>query len=112
MAQVNTIVVIAMSVAMTSAIWAGLSVYKSSPSAPVSNPEIVFETPVKPIMECEDAGKVSSNELARCTDKDRDVTCYILGPRGSSTSMSCLPNQWLNYPQSVANVNEPILNEK
>lgn len=108
MAQINSIVALAVGVAMTSAIWAGFAVYKSSPSAPVSKPEITFEASKKPILECEEAGQVARNDLARCTDKERDVTCYIIRPGGSSTSMSCLPNQWLNYPQSIANVNEPI----
>lgn len=86
--------------------------WKDSSATPVSKPEIVFEVPKKPIMECEAAGNVSQNELARCTDKERDVTCYIIRPGGSSTSMSCLPNQWLNYPQSIANQNDPIQTEK
>lgn len=113
MAQVNTIVAIAMSAALTSAIWAGFTVYKSSPAAQVSKPEIVFEAPKKHILECEDAGLISSHaDSARCTDKERDVTCYIVRPGGSSTAISCLPNQWLNYPQSIANVNDPIQTEK
>jgi len=113
MSQIKPIVALALGAAIASAVWAGFTVYKSSPSAPVSKPEIVFEAPKKPILECEDAGQILERaDSARCTDKARDVTCYIIRPGGSSTSISCLPNQWLNYPQSIANVNEPIQTEK
>lgn len=71
--------------------------------APVSQPDIVF---VPPVLECT-MFKTDAGDLVRCTDKERDVTCY-----GGISSLSCLPNQWLNYPQSIANINEPILNEK
>lgn len=72
--------------------------------APVSKPEIAFEP--APVLECT-MFKTDAGDLVRCTDKERDVTCY-----GGISSLSCLPNQWLNYPQSIANINEPILNEK
>ena len=84
---------------------AGVLHYTNSSSAQVSKPEIIFEVPKKDILECEYAGQAGTNKMVRCTDKDRDATCYVLRPEGSSPALSCLPNQWLNYPQSTANVN-------
>lgn len=91
---------------------AGVLHYKSTPS-PISKPEITFEAPKKNILECEDAGPTANgNTTMRCTDKERDVTCYIIRPGAATPTVSCLPNQWLNYPQSIANVNDPIQLEK
>ena len=99
--------ILAMSAIIVGATAGAICNWKDSAAAPVSKPEIVFEAPVKPILECEAAGKVvyDSATSARCTDKERDVTCYIIRPSGSNPAISCLPNQWLNYPQSTANVN-------
>lgn len=68
-----------------------------------STPEVVFEAPKKDILECERA----ADGALRCTDAERGVTCYVTQPQFSAASatISCLPNKWLNYPQSAANVN-------
>lgn len=66
-----------------------------------------------PAMVCEvvgtiRTGAISNTSMTRCTDRERDVTCYSLNPVGTSPSLQCLPNQWLNYPQSIANYNDPM----
>lgn len=73
-------------------------------SSPIkSNPEVVFEP--KPVFQCEEIGRLGNTPAYRCTDTERDVTCYNLR---KADPMSCLPNQWLNYPASIGNVNDPI----
>lgn len=75
----------------------------ASNTAPKSNPEVVFEP--KPVFQCEKIGNLGNSEAWRCTDSERDVTCYNLR---KADPLSCLPNQWLNYPASIGNVNDPI----
>lgn len=77
-----------------------LGTYKSDIK---SNPEVVFEP--KPVFQCEKIGILGKSEAWRCTDTERDVTCYNLR---KADPMQCLPNQWLNYPASIGNVNDPI----
>lgn len=102
----NTTYSFLLGVALTAGVSSGLYwAMKPSTANQTSKPEIVFEAP--PIMSCEDATSAAIAAL-RCTDKERDVTCYIVRPSSTSPSASCLPNQWLNYPQSIANVNDPV----
>lgn len=76
------------------------------PAAPVtSNPEVVFEP--EPVMKCVKVGSTGPQAMIRCTDTERDVTCYAIRGNGADP-LSCLPNQWLNYPASIGNVNDPI----
>lgn len=81
----------------------GLAIMNTSSSPIKSTPEVVFEP--KSVFQCEIVGSIGTTPVYRCTDTERDVTCYNVR---KSDPLSCLPNQWLNYPTSIGNVNDPI----
>lgn len=87
------------------AIGIGAAIATMSNSPIKSNPEVVFEP--EPVMKCVKVGSTGPQAMIRCTDTERDVTCYAIRGNGADP-LSCLPNQWLNYPASIGNVNDPI----
>lgn len=66
------------------------------------------DTKPEPAMKCEVVDKFDGNHMRRCTDTQREATCYIFDPGARGGSISCVPNQWLNMPNSLANVNDKI----